>query len=198
MFNLIKSLNKFTPYDERENYDLIETLHFLNSTQNAFDRSNPSGHITAGALVCDTAGNVLLNHHKKTGMWFQFGGHSDGNPNTYEVALREVFEESGINTFLSASDSIFDVSIQDIEPNKKRNEPAHHHYDINFLFVAKDHNFKISNESTEIKWCSLDEAREPADPNDYVILRMLNKYEKLLKSAKLIKNTAKNNKIIKK
>ena len=78
MFSLLEELKKYKPFDKREKEDLNKTLHFLENNSNCYDRSNKIGHITAGAFICDKSGNILLNHHKKSGMWFQFGGHSDG------------------------------------------------------------------------------------------------------------------------
>ena len=74
-------------------------MHFLKTDNNCFSRTNLKGHITAGALVIDKKGNVLLNHHKILDMWLLFGGHSDGEANSLNVAKREVMEESGITEF---------------------------------------------------------------------------------------------------
>lgn len=55
--------------------------------------------MTAGALIMDEDGNVLLNHHKLLDKWLLFGGHSDGESNSLNVAKREVMEESGITEY---------------------------------------------------------------------------------------------------
>ena len=135
------------------------------------------GHVTAGGLVVDGKGNVLLNHHKKTGMWFQFGGHSDGDTNRINVARREISEEAGIFDCKLISNDIFDVDIQQIAYSAKKNEPEHFHYDINFLFLVKNKSFEISNESTEIKWVSIEEAKNLINKDDKAMQRMLAKYE---------------------
>ena len=57
------------------------------------------------------------------------------------------------------------------------NEPEHFHYDINFLFLVKDKSFIISNESTEIKWVTIDEAKNLINKEDKAMQRMLAKYE---------------------
>lgn len=152
-------------------------MDFFANNTNCYDRSNLKGHVTAGGLVVDGKGNVLLNHHKKTGMWFQFGGHSDGDANCINVARREISEEAGIFDCKLISNGIFDVDVQQIDYSAKKNEPEHFHYDINFLFLVKDKNFEISNESTEIKWVTIDEAKNLINKEDKAMQRMLAKYE---------------------
>lgn len=180
MFNLINELTQFIPMDNVEKNNVKKVLEFLNNNTNCFDRSNLKGHITAGGLVVDMKGNVLLNHHKKTGMWFQFGGHSDGESNSFNVAKREIREECGLDDLQLISNKIFDVDVQKIDYSVKKNEPEHFHYDINFLFKTDNKTFKVSNESTEIKWVTIEEAKNLIDKDDYAMIRMLEKYENLL------------------
>ena len=62
-----------------------------------FERSCVPGHVTGSAwLVSHDRSRFLLTHHRKLGRWLQLGGHSDGDPDTAQVALREAREESGI------------------------------------------------------------------------------------------------------
>lgn len=176
-FDLANELVNYEAFDEQEKANVKSVLEFLKNNSNSYDRSNLKGHVTAGGLVVDGKGNVLLNHHKKTGMWFQFGGHSDGDTNCINVARREISEEAGIFDCKLISNDIFDVDVQQIAYSAKKNEPEHFHYDINFLFLAKDKNFRISNESTEIKWVSIDEAKNLINKEDKAMQRMLKKYE---------------------
>ena len=124
-FNLVDELNKFNPFNEDENDNVKKVLDFLANNTNCYDRSNLKGHVTAGGLVVDGKGNVLLNHHKKTGMWFQFAGHSDGDTNCINVARREISEEAGIFDCKLISNNIFDVDVQQIAYSIKKNEPEH-------------------------------------------------------------------------
>lgn len=176
-FDLVNELVNYEAFDKQEKVNVKSVLEFLKNNSNSYDRSNLKGHVTAGGLVVDGKGNVLLNHHKKTGMWFQFGGHSDGDTNCINVARREISEEAGIFDCKLISNKIFDVDVQQIAYSAKKNEPEHFHYDINFLFLAKDKNFRISNESTEIKWVSIDEAKNLINKEDKAMQRMLKKYE---------------------
>ena len=176
-FNLIKELEKYNPQDEDEKENLERILNFIKTNSNCFSRKNLDGHITAGALVIDQNGNVLLNHHKILDKWVHFGGHSDGESNSLDVAKREVMEESGISEFDDLGGKIFDIDIHLIPKNASKNEPEHYHYDIRFLFIVKNNYFKMSDESIEIKWVSIDQAKLII--KDKAMLRMLDKADKV-------------------
>lgn len=181
MFKLLDELKNYKPYDNKEQEDLTKIISFLECNTNCYDRSNLDGYVTAGAFVCDKQGNILLNHHKKSGMWFQFGGHSDGEEDSLNVAKREIMEEAGITNFELGINSVYDVAVMRIPYSAKKNEPEHWHFDVNFLFIVDNHDYEISNESMEIKWVTIDEALDLVDKNDYGMIRMINKYKKFLK-----------------
>ena len=63
-FNLARELEKYKPFNEQEKENVAKVLEFLTNNTNCYDRSNLKGHITAGGLVVDNEGNILLNHHK--------------------------------------------------------------------------------------------------------------------------------------
>ena len=183
-FNLKQALKEYKPTDAKEKEDLIKIIEFLDNNSNCFERKNLEGHITAGALVIDNTGNVLLNHHKVLDIWLHFGGHSDGDNNSLNVARREVMEESGICDFDDSEGKIFDIDVHMIPENKEKKEPAHYHYDIRFLFIAKKSDFKISDESSDIKWVTMEKARELI--SNQATIRMINKAEVLWKETNKI------------
>ena len=180
MFNLLNELKKYKPYNEREKEDVNKTIDFLENNENCFSRSNLKGHVTSGAYVCDGKGEILLNHHKEADMWFQFGGHSDGEENSFNVAKREIEEETSITDIKLAKPFIFDVAVNEIPYSQRKNEPEHLHYDVNFIFVVENKDFKVSNESVDIRWVTIDEALKLVDKRDYSMLRMINKYKEII------------------
>lgn len=159
-FDLYKALNEYKPKDSNELENLEKIKKFLKDNDNCFSRTNLKGHITAGALVIDKDCNILLNHHKILNIWIHFGGHSDGDMDSLNVAKREVMEESGIEDIYDMDGKIFDIDVHVIPENKSKDEPEHYHYDIRFLFIAKEKNFKVSNESNALRWVSMQEAKE--------------------------------------
>lgn len=171
--------------DQLEKENVTAILRLINEANGleAYERTHfTPGHITGSALICNQElDRVLLTHHKKLDKWLQLGGHSDGSSKTYEVAHREAEEESGLKEFSFLNFSTgrtnhlvpFDVDIHEIPARKS--EPEHKHFDIRFLFVADDKApFVVSDESNDLKWFSLAEAREANDE-----MSMLRQYDKL-------------------
>jgi len=172
-FDLHEALNNFNPKTANEIESLNKIKQFLDTNDNCFSRTNLKGHITAGALIVDKNCNVLLNHHKALDKWIHFGGHSDGDSNSLNVAKREILEETGISNFDDMNGQIFDIDVHIIPENPAKKEPAHYHYDIRFLFVAKNTDFQISDESLDVKWLPIEEAKKLV--TDLSMIRMLEK-----------------------
>lgn len=152
---LLTALKKYTTCDIHEQKMLHDMVSFIEQNPNCFKRENQAGHITGSAwLLSPDEKKVLLTHHKKLNRWLQVGGHSDGQNKTWDVALREATEESGIQNISFLIRDIFDIDIHIIPENKKKNEPEHLHYDVRFLLKAPSEKFIVSNESNALKWVS--------------------------------------------
>lgn len=128
--------------------------------EHAFQRNHfIPGHITASAwLVDETKQRVLLTHHAKLDKWLQLGGHTDGNEDTVASALREAYEESGLEKIEVVSTEIFDVDIHLIPARKT--EPAHEHFDIRYAFICRgDPTYRVSDESHDLRWVPIKDIR---------------------------------------
>lgn len=174
---LLTKLAQHSPFDDNEKQMQADVVRFVEEHPDCFERSQQLGHITGSAWIVDLEQtHTLLTHHRKLDRWFQLGGHSDGAPNTLAVARREGEEESGLKTLMTVNEAIFDIDVHLIPARKE--EPAHHHYDVRFLFQA-DRNtpLVISSESKELAWVTLDEAQKLAP--DESIYRMIKKTRQL-------------------
>ena len=155
---------------ERETVERFQ--NFIAAHEDCFERSCVPGHITGSAWVLDPVGEkTLLTHHRKLNMWIQLGGHSDGDPNALNVALREAEEESGLEV-APVNDTIFDLDVHLIP--ERKGEPAHHHYDVRFLLQAKSDAFVVSDESHALAWVGAQELKTLTDEES--MLRMLDKW----------------------
>lgn len=119
------------------------------------------GHFTGSALVVDDRDRVLLTLHRRLGKWLQLGGHADGDLDLARVALREAQEESGVASlaYRPGQNAILDVDVHVIPGNAK--EPEHRHFDVRYLVFAdraQAEAIQASEESTDLKWFTLDEA----------------------------------------
>ena len=170
---LLSKLNRYQPFDAHE-YSMCERIvKFVKENPDCFERTLLIGHITGSAFIVNKRHtHTLITHHQKLDKWLQLGGHSDGDPNTMNVALREAEEESGLKTIAPISEDIFDVDVHKIPARK--NEPAHYHYDIRFLFEADDaEKLIITNESNDLRWIPLERMEEYT--TEETVLRMIKK-----------------------
>lgn len=129
-------------------------LNFLDAHPDCLWRTQLQGHFTASALVLDPdQGSVLLIHHRKLDKWLQPGGHADGDGNLMRVAMREVLEETGLETN-TLQDEIFDLDIHPIP--ERGSEPRHLHLDVRFLLTpAPGARLNINHEVSAAKWIPL-------------------------------------------
>lgn len=152
-------LVKLDTYEEKhpEDRDIVNSFRdFMQSHSDCFYREQQKGHITGSCLLLSPdKEKLLLTHHKKLNMWIQLGGHSDGNPDSLDVALREAEEESGITKVSPISEEIFSIDVHEI-PGRK-NEPKHLHFDVTYLLLAESENYQVSDESHDLKWLRVDE-----------------------------------------
>lgn len=158
---------------EAQPKERLKITDFINNNPDCFMRSNLSGHITGSAwLIDETKTEVLLTHHKKLQEWLQLGGHADGDSDILNVALKEAEEESGITVIEPISSEIFDIDVHEIPEYK--GVPAHYHYDVRFLLIAKSKDFVISEESNDLAWILIKDIAED-DSFDLSLRRMAKK-----------------------
>ena len=159
MKELISSIETFVTDSPEMDETKQRFLQFIEENKDCLLRSNLKGHLTASAFVVDfNANKILLLHHKKLEKWLQPGGHCDGDCNTLHVAIKEVFEETGIKIF-PKNQEIVDLDIHPI-PGKNL-VPEHNHFDIRYLFLA-DSNIPLvkNHESIALQWVELDALHE--------------------------------------
>jgi len=167
--------NLISEYASRYPAELETVARFqrlVDEQRGCFERSCWVGHITGSAWLVNPAGtHVLLTHHRKLGRWLQLGGHSDGDPDTLRVALKEAQEESGLEV-RALIETVFDLDVHEIPARGK--DPAHHHFDVRFALVADHEQFAVSEESLELAWVSVDGLE--AYSREESVLRMARKW----------------------
>ncbi|MDG2308399.1 MAG: NUDIX hydrolase [Candidatus Binatia bacterium] len=172
-------------YLDRHPNELIMVDHirqFVRVHDDCFERTCLEGHITASAwVVSEDHQNALFTHHAKLQRWLQLGGHSDGQTDPFQVALREAREESGMQRFREASGADvplpLDVDVHRIP--ERRAEPAHLHLDIRYLLIAEvGQPLVLTEESNDLRWIPVSEIAQWFDEES--LLRMARKVPALL------------------
>jgi 8-oxo-dGTP pyrophosphatase MutT (NUDIX family) len=133
-----------------------QMVAFVRSHPDCLVRSCPEGHITGSAWILSADHRrVLLTHHRKLDRWLQLGGHSDGESDPRQVALREAQEESGLARFRFLPETSDPLPLDlDVHPIPAHGgEPAHLHLDVRFLRVADaGQELRASEESKDLRW----------------------------------------------
>lgn len=160
-------LQQHTAFDETEKGFLQQTLDFVESHDDFWQRSTLEGHLTGSAwVISPDASQVLLIHHAKLDRWFQPGGHADDTDESLlETARREAMEECGLSGLEELSSDIFDIDVHPIP--EKGHEPAHLHYDIRFLFQVKtmENGARDTTETKDMRWVDLAEMAKKNVPS---------------------------------
>jgi 8-oxo-dGTP pyrophosphatase MutT (NUDIX family) len=127
-------------------------------------RATFPGHVTTSAFILDSAGaRILLIHHRSLARWLQPGGHYEA-PESLEVsALREAFEETGVQDLAldpwhRASGLPIDIDSHLIPARPQRGEPEHWHHDIRYILRAEEGGLRPDlSEVHGAQWCSVAE-----------------------------------------
>ena len=154
MEKILELLESYKCIIESEKLIKKRFIEFVQNNEDCFDRNLEVGHITASAFIFDPNNDkTLLLHHKKLNKWLQPGGHCDGDKDTLSVAIKEVFEETGL-VIINQAQPIFDLDIHMIPENK--GIPEHEHFDVRYLLLADSKIPLIQNhETNQLKWVHL-------------------------------------------
>ncbi|MBQ2695614.1 NUDIX domain-containing protein [Candidatus Saccharibacteria bacterium] len=134
-------------------------------------RSDIEKHFAVSGFVMNRERTKLLMvFHKKLNIWVIPGGHLEDNEYPADGAIREIFEETGINaTVINSSKFEFNgnekessiatpyVMLSEFIP-KKGEKPAHVHMDFIFLCMADEESpKKRETEVVDVKWMTWEE-----------------------------------------
>lgn len=118
-------------------------------------RSTFPAHVTASAVLLQD-GKVLMVEHLTLGKLLFPGGHIDAGEMPHAAAARELLEETGLTAQLQDMSPI-DFDVHEIPENRKKNEPAHMHIDLRYLFVSPSGDLLANpGEISAVSWVSLD------------------------------------------
>jgi 8-oxo-dGTP pyrophosphatase MutT (NUDIX family) len=164
---LSEVLGAYRPVGATEGADVRRVTDALD-TGELFARTSPL-HATGSALVVHPASQrVLLRWHTKMEQWMQVGGHFDpGETHPLQVALREGFEETGLDDLRPVATAPGPVQIVIVPVPAHGDEGAHEHADFRYVFVT-DRPDAIREESNaaRLRWMSFPTAgAETREPN---------------------------------
>lgn len=168
MKELVEQIANYIPENEQEKNDKRIMLKYMKQFDDVLTRKNELFHFTTSSwIVNEERTKVLMVYHNIYNSWAWMGGHADGNSNLLEVVKKEIKEESGVSNPKLLTDEIFGLSIQFVKPHIKKGKfvSAHLHYDIQFLFEAKEEELlKIKpDENSDVAWLEIDTLLEKVE-----------------------------------
>ncbi|HMV67304.1 MAG TPA: NUDIX hydrolase [Myxococcota bacterium] len=155
-------LRRHVASDEVERGHVARVLALLDASPEPASRSSfQPGHLTASAFVVSADGrSLLLIHHRRLGRWLQPGGHVDPEDADLEAAARrEVAEETGLSSVgpEPGQAELLDVDVHEIPAHAGRGEPAHLHFDVRWMFVARGDALQAGSDVSDARWVPIDE-----------------------------------------
>ena len=159
--SLKENLEEFEPYNEQEEVDKKIILDYINNFDDTLTRQNKYGHFTSSAFVLNKERTkILMVYHKIYNSWAWPGGHSDGDSNLLNVAIKEPKEETGIKNVIPIFKNIYSIEIISVNGHEKSEKyiSSHVHLNVTYLLEA-DENEKIhikEDENSGVKWVPID------------------------------------------
>ena len=181
-------IERYAPCCEQEKNDKRMMLRYMDIFDDTLLRTNETAHFTASAWVVNRERNrVLMIYHNIYDSWSWTGGHADGEEDMLSVALREVMEETGLESVRAVTEDVFSMEILTVDAHFKKGKYVvpHLHLNLTYLIEADEKQMlKIKpDENSGVKWFAPDEAVEASsEPEMKIIYRKLN--EKLFAAGK--------------
>ena len=172
---LREEIRRYEPFNEQEREDKEEILRQMEQTDHILTRDNRNAHITVSAWI--------MAYHNIYQSWAWLGGHADGNADLKAVALKEIREESGLESVRFVTEDIFSLEILTVDGHEKRGSyvPSHLHLNVTYLLEA-DPELPLrikEDENSEIGWIGVEEI-ERRSTEKWFVERI---YSKLCKKA---------------
>ena len=183
--DLINQLQSYQSFNEQEEADRQVMLELLQTSDNIFYRTNLLAHFTASAWVVNKAHtHVLMAFHNIYQTYAWLGGHADGEEDLLSVALREVKEESGIQTVKPITEGIYSLETIEVNGHEKKGKyvPSHLHLNVTYLLEADDtESLHIKqDENSAVSWFPIDQVLEVVD-EPWMVERIYKKLNQKLK-----------------
>ncbi len=165
MDKLREDIEEYKPYNEQEEQDKKVMLEYIDTFDDVLTRNNKFTHFTASNWVVNKERTkVLMIYHNIYKSWTWTGGHSDGDSNLLNVAIKEVKEETGIKTVKPITDDIFSLEIICVNGHVKKGKyvSSHVHLNVTYLLEADENeDLKIKeDENSGVKWVDINKAME--------------------------------------
>ena len=160
--NLKEEIEKYIPYNEQEKNDKKIILQYLEQFDNILTRENEFAHFTASSWVLNKEKTkVLMIYHNIYQSWAWTGGHTDGESDLLQTAIRELREETGVQNVKILDDNIFSLEVICVNGHVKKGKYVSSHVHLNLTYLLEvDENEKLQikeDENSNVRWIPIEE-----------------------------------------
>lgn len=135
---LLEEIKAYLPFNEQEEMDKNLILDCLTQGKNVLHRENLEAHLTASAWVVNLQRTkVLMVYHNIYDSWSWMGGHADGEEDLLQVAIKEVQEESGLQTVHPVIPEIFSLEVLTVDGHLKNGKYVSSHLHLNLTYLLE-------------------------------------------------------------
>lgn len=157
-----QQIQKYRPYNEQEERDKQTMLKWMDRFEDVLTRENEVAHFTASAWVVNRERTkVLMIYHNIYQSWAWTGGHSDGESDLLQTAMREVKEETGVENVKPLCDDIFSLEILCVNGHIKNGKyvSSHLHFNVTYLLEVNETEVlhSKSDENSGVRWIPLED-----------------------------------------
>ena len=132
-----------------------------------------------------------MAYHNIYNSWTWVGGHSDGNSDLLNVAMKEAREETGIKSVVQILKDIYSLEIACVNGHEKRGKYVASHVHLNVTYLLEsDENETLSikeDENKGVKWVPIEEMLKMSS-EDWMKGRVFSKILDKMKKDGIIKN----------
>ena len=184
---LIKRIEKYEPVNEQERVDKKAILNFMKNHTDYLDRDNLIGHMTCSIwTVNKERTKTLMVYHNIYDSWSWIGGHADGMENLFEVALKELKEETGLKTVRFVPEDVLSLETLSVNGHMRKGVwvPSHLHFNLTFLAEADETEELIvkADENSAVRWWTFEESLKVSTESWMIE----NVYKKLIERSRMI------------
>lgn len=179
--SLVNDIEKYIPVNEQEENDKEVMLAYIQKNSDYLTRENKVAHFTTSIwTVNKEKTKTLMVYHNIYDSWSWIGGHADGEEDLAMVALRELKEETGVESAALVNTDIFSLEILTVDGHMKKGKyvPGHLHFNVTFLAEADEEQALVVNEDENkgVKWFTFEDALK-ASSEPWMVERV---YKKLI------------------
>lgn len=161
--NLFDTIQNYQPKSQQEESDKVQMLQFIKDNENYLERENLVGHFTASIwTVNKERTKTLMVYHNLYNSWSWIGGHADGMEDLCEVAVKELYEETGVKSARLVSEEVLSLETLAVNGHMRKGiwVPSHLHFNLTFLAEAEEcDELRIQeDENSAVKWWTFEEA----------------------------------------